>query len=316
MPEVSVIIPTYNRANLLGRAVHSVLSQTFADFELIIVDDASEDNTAQLVDGLRDKRIRYIRHEVNKGEVGARNTGVTNSRGEYIAFLDDDDEWLPEKLKLEMDLLENSPPETGGVYTGFFLKEMASGKTLLTCVPEEKGNIYLDLATSNVIGSPSTVLLRRECFEKAGLFDEKINYRTDHDMWIRIAKDFEFKAIGEPLVRYGVHENNISDDVELRIRGMEALLGKHKEFFASNPRACSQHYFYLGNQYCRAGKKRKAISAFLRAVKLHPLSIKNHYYLALSLLGPKNFFRVKRQVRNGLTRLGLKEPFKEPVKTW
>jgi len=316
MPKVSVIIITYNRANFLLEAVRSVLSQTYTDFELIIVDDASQDNTAQVVDGLSDKRIRYIRHEVNKGEAGARNTGVTNSKGEYIAFLDDDDEWLPEKLRLEVDVLENSPPETGGVYTGTILTEMASGKTLLSFVPEERGNIYRNLIASNVVGGASTVLLRKECFEKVGLFDQIVGYPVDYDMWIRIAEEFQFEVIGEPLVKYRIHDNNMSDNLEIRIRGWEAFFEKHREFFASNARACSQHYFYLGNQYCLVGKKWKAINAFLKAVKLDPFKIKNHYYLGLSLLGPENFFRVKRWIRNGLTLLGLKKPFKEPVKTW
>jgi glycosyltransferase involved in cell wall biosynthesis len=119
MPAVSVIIPTYNRAEFLRLAITSVLNQTFQDFEIIVVDDASEDHTHEVVHNFRDKRIKYIHHEVNKRVAAARNTGVLNSSGAYIAFVDDDDEWLPKKLQMQVALLENSPSIVGGVYTGF-----------------------------------------------------------------------------------------------------------------------------------------------------------------------------------------------------
>lgn len=108
MSKVSVIIPTHNRSELLYSAITSVLNQTFQDFEIIVVDDCSGDNTPEIVSKLNNKRIKYIRNEINKGEAEARNTGIMNSDSEYIAFLDDD-EWLPEKLTLQVDLLKNSP---------------------------------------------------------------------------------------------------------------------------------------------------------------------------------------------------------------
>jgi glycosyltransferase involved in cell wall biosynthesis len=102
---VSVVIPTYNRASLLGRAIKSVLEQTYQDFEIIVVDDASTDNTEEVVRNLRDRRIRYLRHEKNRGGSAARNTGIRAAWGQYIAFQDSDDEWLPEKLKKQMEVL-------------------------------------------------------------------------------------------------------------------------------------------------------------------------------------------------------------------
>ena len=117
MPAVSVIIPTYNRAEFLRLAITSVLNQTFQDFEIIVVDDASEDHTHEVMNNLNDKRIKYIRHEVNKRVSAARNTGVLHSSGDYIAFLDDDDEWLPSKLQRQVALLEDSTSTCGGVYT-------------------------------------------------------------------------------------------------------------------------------------------------------------------------------------------------------
>src|SRR3989442_437688 len=104
MSKVSVIIPTYNRAEFLGLALTSVLNQTFQDFEILIIDDNSQDSTQEVVTNFGDERIKYIRHDVNKRVAAARNTGVANSNGEYIAFLDDDDEWFPDKLQIQLDL--------------------------------------------------------------------------------------------------------------------------------------------------------------------------------------------------------------------
>lgn len=105
-PKVSVIIPTYNRAHLIGRAIKSVLNQTYKDFEIIIVDDGSTDKTEEVVKDFKDERVRYIRREKNKGGSAARNTGIKAARGEYIAFQDSDDEWLPEKLEKQMKAFE------------------------------------------------------------------------------------------------------------------------------------------------------------------------------------------------------------------
>src|SRR5215510_4815345 len=136
MPKVSVIIPTHNRAEFLHSAITSVLNQTFQNFEIIIVDDASKDHTREVIANFNDTRVKVIHNQVSKGDAGARNIGVVNSNCEYVAFLDDDDEWLPEKLKIQICLLDNSPPEVGGVCTGCFTIEKASGRVLSIHNPE------------------------------------------------------------------------------------------------------------------------------------------------------------------------------------
>jgi len=116
---VSIVIPTYNRAGLLSRTIQSVLNQTYQDFEIIIVDDGSTDKTEEVVKSFNSKKIFYNRHEENKGANAARNTGIKASRGEYIAFQDSGDEWLPQKLERQMKVFENASPEVGVVYTGY-----------------------------------------------------------------------------------------------------------------------------------------------------------------------------------------------------
>ena len=231
MGKVDVIITTYNRAEFLQAAIGSVLNQSFGDFTLIVVDDASQDDTQSIVESFNDKRIKYIRHTVNRGEPFARNTGVSNGRAEFVAFLDDDDEWLDEKLRLTVDLLENSPSKVGGVYSGLFIIDRSSGVIKGRKLAERRGDIYLDMVSRNVLFTPSTVLLRRKCFEKVGLFDESIPWMPDYDMWIRISKDFHFECIEEPLVKYHVHKNQSSNNAAIRARGLEAMLKKHHEFF-------------------------------------------------------------------------------------
>jgi len=209
MPAVSTIIPTYNRAEFLRMAITSVLNQTFQDFEIIVVDDASEDHTHEIIDNFGDRRIKYIRHEVNKGVTAARNTGVLSSSGNYIAFLDDDDEWLPRKLQMQVVLLEDSSSTVGGVYTSHVKIDRATGKILDRVVAQKRGNIGNDLLKDYcLIGTASTILLRKQCFDRVGLFDESIEFGEEYELLIRVAKEFDFECIQECLVKYYVHGTN------------------------------------------------------------------------------------------------------------
>src|SRR5215813_6292011 len=141
MPKVSVIIPTHNRAESIRSAITSVLNQTFQDFEIIIIDDASEDQTREVIANFNDTRIKVIHNQVSKGAAGSRNIGIMHSNCEYIAFLDDDDEWLPEKLKIQVCLLDHSLPEVGGICTGCFVIDKTNGSELSTSIPKID-NIY------------------------------------------------------------------------------------------------------------------------------------------------------------------------------
>ena len=291
MPKVSVVIITYNRAEFLRSAISSVLSQTFQDFELIVVDDASKDNTAGVVQAFNNKRIRYIRHETNKREAGARNTGVRNAEGEYIAFLDDDDEWLPEKLQKQVELLDKSPAAVGGIYTGFIKIDRPTGKALEQIIPTKRGDIFRDMLVQNYVGTPSTVLLRKMCFEKVGLFDEGIAFGPDYDMWFRIAKEFEFDYVKESLVNYFVHDNKLSANYKLIIEGMETINRKYDRIFTRDKKNYSDRYHRIGVFYCYTGKIGKGRKALVAAIKLYPFDIRYYFRLFLSLFGAENFKR-------------------------
>jgi len=287
MSKVSVIIPTHNRAEFLRSAITSVLNQTFQNFEIIIIDDASKDHTREVIAHFNDARIKVIHNQVSKGAAGARNVAIMNSNCEYTAFLDDDDEWLPEKLKIQTYLLDNSPLEVGGVCTACFTIEKVSGRVLSIDNPEMS-----DLSKGNFI-TTSSILLRRECFEKCGLFDESMPTSSDYDMWIRISKTFSFKFIKNALVKYYIHKNSLTFDYEKKTRGLEIIFEKHDDFFKKNYEEYSKQYLDLGVLYCYKGEAKKGRKAFRKAIRMNPFEMRNYFNFILSLLGAERFKNLK-----------------------
>ena len=300
MPKVSVIIPTCNRAQFLRSAIESVRKQTFQDFEIIVVDDASNDETPEVVRSFADGRVRYLRRESKRGQGATRNDGIREARGEYIALLDDDDEWLPTKLQKQVALLGALPNEVGLIYTGFFRIDASSKRVLSEVTPTERGKVFHALGRGNWIGTCSTVLLRRSCFDKAGLFDEDLASGADYDMWLRIAKEFEVDFINERLVFYNVHNSRISTNYESLTSGLEAQLRKHNSVLARDRRRYSERYLSLGIFYCYQGQVMKGRQAFFKAIRLFPLEPRNYFNLCLSLLGGRNFKKIKEFKDNHL----------------
>jgi glycosyltransferase involved in cell wall biosynthesis len=293
MPLVSVIIPTHRRPVLLQAAILSVLNQTFQDFEIVVVDDASGDNTEEVVRSFGEPRIRYIAHKTNWRVAAARNTGMLNSGSPLIAFLDDDDEWLPAKLERQVELLGQCAFLTGVVYTGFQKVDRTSGELLSKVVPTKRGHILHELCRNNCVGTASTVVLRRECLDEVGLFDETIEFGEEYEMWIRIAHAFDFAYLPEPLVRYSVHSTRLSTNYGVMVRGLERQLQKHGAFFASYPSDLARRYIELGAMLCYERDGRRGRRAFWQAVRIAPLRLKNYFYLGLGLFGARIF----RQVR-------------------
>lgn len=283
---------------MLGAAIQSVLNQTFQDFEIVIVDDNSGDDTQEVVRGFSDPRIRYIAHRTNWRVGAARNTGVLNSSGQFVAFLDDDDEWLSEKLERQLELFGRCASVTGAVYTGFHMMDRRTGRTVQMVRPSKRGHILHELCRHNCVGTASTVILRRECFEEVGLFDETIDFGEEYDMWIRVAHAFDFAFLPEPLVRYSVHGNRLSTNYGVMIRGLDRLLAKFGPFFAAYPLDLSRRHLELGVWHCYQGEARKGRQAFGRAIRIAPLRFKNYFYLGLALFGSRVFRWVRLSSRS------------------
>jgi glycosyltransferase involved in cell wall biosynthesis len=226
LPLISTIIPTLNRPDMLVRAVKSVAGQTYPNLEIIIVDDGSQYNIQDLIK----KEFETISYRVLKntrrpGASGARNTGFYASNGEYIAFLDDDDEWLPEKIQKQLHALQQSS-ETVGIVCTYDIRIHGDAKILRTRHLE--GNVYHALCREHIAGNTSNPLIKRYVFEDSGLFDEIMPAAQDTDLWLRIAKRFDFTTVHEPLVLIYHHDSGqITRNLQKRLIGYYMLLRKH-----------------------------------------------------------------------------------------
>jgi len=226
VPLVSVIIPTYNRRSVLGRAIRSVLSQTFTDFELIVVDDGSQDFTLELLSEF-DGKLTAVFQE-NQGVSSARNLGIRHSRGELLAFLDSDDEWAPEKLARQTTLFDSASPLFVCHTDEIWLNE---GKR----VPQKsyhakQGGRFFERALERCLISPSSVMISRSLLDRVGQFDEELTAAEDYDLWLRITAFHEVLFVPEPLVvKHGGSENQLSQTVlvidRFRIRAIQKILG-------------------------------------------------------------------------------------------
>jgi len=208
MAKVSVIIPAYNSMTYLPKAVESVLKQTFSDFELIIVNDGSSDGIEQWVNTITDNRIQLISQK-NQGAAAARNTGIAHGKGDYIAFLDSDDLWEGSKLEKQVNCL-NKNPDVGLVYAWIISIDVNGNHRGKMYANTVEGNVWEKLIEENIVRSGSAAMVRRDCFEKLGVFDRNLRFAEDWEMWIRIARNYSFAVIKEPLVYYRHHPNNKS----------------------------------------------------------------------------------------------------------
>lgn len=210
---VSVIIPTYNRSHKITQAIDSVLAQTYPDYEIVVVDDGSTDATEVVLSSyISEKKIIYHK-QMNAGVAGARNRGVNEAHGEFVAFLDSDDEWLPNKLSEQLKLFKEKGDQVL-VYANIEYwnrnKEKIGELFYEKTIPHA-GMVIKELLFDNFV-STSSVILRKELFLKAGGFDQKKNLRVgeDYDLWLRIASIAEFYYVTIPLVRYYVHDDQVT----------------------------------------------------------------------------------------------------------
>ena len=288
---VSVIIPTYNRVRLVGRAIQSVLSQTFTDLELIVVDDASTDDTAGFVANIGDSRIRYVRLERNHGVSVARNTGVKMSRGKYIAFLDSDDEWEYQKLEkqLQVFLINKSK---GVEVVGCGVSNIRGGSTKFVYPPADR-SFYEDLISPSVSPTLWRTLLVEKCLlQRTGIsFDKELRTGQDRDFFIRLSRACEIAYVNEPLVKF-------YDDANIRNTGIEyidkqiqsrlALLVKYADELKCKPKVLAQRHMSIALLYKRTGNFQAMKSHMHCAVKAWH-SPKHVLFWFFSMLGVNTF---------------------------
>jgi len=269
MPSVSVVIPTYNYAKYIARSVESVVNQSFQDFEILVVDDGSTDNTREVIETKYKTKVRYFYQE-NSGAPSARNRGIEESKGDYLAFLDADDEWFPSKLEKQIDKFKSSADTVGLIYSGFAYIWGESEDKGNKIIPTLRGNIFPSFLKGSVLGSPTPVI-RKPCFQKAGTFDETLPSSQDWDMWLRISKHYEVDFVPDVLAKHYIHDDQISERMDLKIQGIEMVIQKHHEDFSHYPLILSRHLCELGKLNTIMRNWKEACKYFWEAVKLDPL---------------------------------------------
>lgn len=268
-PHISVVIPTHERPALLRCAIASVLAQTYTDWELIVVDDAESGSAEIVVNEFHDARIRYVKNDGAHGGAGARNCGIRSASGELVAFLDDDDEWLPEKLERQSEAMNNAPDDVGFCAT--------SAMNIFDCgeqatAIEDGVTDFSEIALRRFNGFlTSTLVVRRHVLEEVLMFDTSLPSHQEAELIIRITRNYRGCGINTPLVRMNMksQHTHIGGDINRRITGNEMVLSKHAVLYASRPRLLAQRLYWLGLWYRDALRHAEARDAFARAWALH-----------------------------------------------
>jgi len=294
--KVSCIITTFNRASLLSRAIFSVTNQTYQNVELIIIDDNSSDDTKEIVSGFSDPRIVYIKNKKNLGLSGARNIGAELATGEYVAFLDDDDEWKPDKIEKQLDVFRNSEfLNLGLVYT--WMTYMSTEEVFQKLQPVAKGSVFEKAIDDQPIAAGSTWMITKKVFESGVWFDEEIPRGVDGDFVRQLSLKFEVDYVSECLVDYFVdHEhtrmtNSSKGGVERAIVGQEITLRKFDEQIRRYPDRLANLMSITAYDYVKIGSFKNASIYFIKAFRVSLLSIvvyKNLIKSFLFVLGLKN----------------------------
>ncbi len=233
-PLVSVIIPTYNRGHLIKRAIESVFNQTYKNIEVIVVDDASTDNTEEIILGIGNPKIIYIKQPSNSGPSVARNKGIEIAKGELIAFLDSDDQWYPEKLEKQVNLLLNSDKTIGAVYCGMEFYDYKTNKRLGEHI------ITVDIKKNFTSGryflTPPmvTVLAYKHVLDEVGGLDNNLKANEDTELAIRICKKYNFALVNESLVKVTRNHEQLMANNENYIQAREIIFNKHYDFLSKD----------------------------------------------------------------------------------
>ncbi len=255
--KITAIITTYNYARFIEGAIECVLQQTRRPDEIVVVDDGSTDETAEIVARYSAEGVRYVYKE-NGGAGSARNRGIRETQGDLLVFLDADDRWVPEKTALQLDHMMRYP--CVGLVTGGMWEVYGDGRPPLYVGHKPIGaeNLYYEVAVENTVGNPSMTMVRRECFERVGMFDETLRLGQDWDMWIRIAREFPIGFMAASLLYYTRHDGSLtSGQVQAR---------------------------YVSNRLIHSRYIRQERSFFMRLRLLRSAQSMNLFYVAAALM--------------------------------
>lgn len=285
----TVVIPTYQRADLVLQAVRSVLAQTFQDFEIVVVDDGSPEPIRPLATA---GRVRVLRHETNRGASAARNTGIRAARGELIAFLDSDDAWLPDKLRKQAALMEDAA--YGACVTGY---EYDTEEGFSVEIPRKPRSWLRELAMGCRLSPGTTLVVRRACYDSVGYYDEALPRHEDYEWLLRFVQKFDIGVVGEPLARVrraGQPPGKAVEAADLAIvQRYGALFLSLGRFFGS--RAIAKRFLEIAVHFAGEGNAPSARAYLRRAVTTNPVQRPGMYLrVAEGVLGISWTPKVKR----------------------
>jgi len=282
LPAVSVIIPNYNRESLIGRAIQSVLDQTFRDLELIIVDDGSTDQSAAFVKTIQDSRVTLVTHPVNLGLAAAWNTGIREARSGLIAFLDSDDSWHPDKLVEQISFLQNNP-DVAGCTTGYIQSGLHRTRMV---IPSQKDLELKQILFHNTLHLGTTMLIHREVFDKTGPFDEILIRGQDTDWLIRFVQTGNLCVIPKLLATVNQHTQRSAAILE------QARIEMHNKYHQTYRRfgtlyahkKVAKMWADVAYQYEREGNRLKMREYSLKSISSFPIQSPGIYLILVDAL--------------------------------
>lgn len=281
-PKVSVVIPTHNRAPVLVRAIESALRQSMSDLEVIVVDDASSDDTADRVGEIRDERIVYLRHERNLFAAAARNTGMAAARGQFVAFLDSDDAWTDNHVELQLRALASRSEDWACVHGGARLYKNGNDTPVLSLARYE-GNVLREYVMAGFAIWTPTFMFRRACLDEIGMMDVSLRRGQDRDFYIRMLQHYKLARVEEPITNVYMETDKQLADVSGVSR--TRLLEKHDALLRSlgwpvRRRAWAMQRMLQAEAYFSEGRTREGLTWFFKSVIDFPLLPPRRYLAA------------------------------------
>lgn len=307
MPKLTVLMPVYNGGKFLKEAIESILNQTFADFEFLIIDDKSQDGSKDIALSFRDKRIRFMQNEKNLGQTQTLNKGIGHSLGQYIARIDQDDRSLPQRLEKEINILDKFE-EVSLVYSDSFIIDEGGKrrkKTLFDYVRPSRSFVFENLLKRNFI-SGNTVMLRKSIFKETGMYNPGYSIAAEYDLFLRLARIHKVDFLNEPLAEYRLHGANNSADTEKATKEIIVILtnfdssplGKNQKKILN--KANSFHLASLGMYYLSQGNRKLCKANAGEALKKDFFNAKAIIAIFLATFFPQRFIGKSGSFREGL----------------
>lgn len=297
-PLVSIVLPTYKRARKLKATIDSVFNQTYKNWELIVVDDndysdAHGQETRDVVKLYQHSHnVVFISHGINKGACAARNTGISSAKGEFVAFLDDDDTWSTNKLELQLNVFQ-SAPEVGFVFCDYICIDNADNTKQLIKPRFNKDGLFLDLLKRSAGICTSALVIKRDLLISIGGFDNSLPSYQDFDLLLRLSLCSKYASIDVPLLSYNVSSDGISKNYYSKFMGLKIILDKYREYFSDKNFA---HYYgiqlgVLADYAVLHGKRWIAIKFYILSISKRPASVTSYVKLLITLVGGERLYR-------------------------